>query len=351
MSNDIILENDCMLRSSHNEPLKTTNKIVNPFETLPAKVKMDLDAVNQLIYKHMDSQVSMIPKLGEYIISAGGKRIRPVLTLVAAHLCDYKGTLHIDLATSVEFIHTATLLHDDVVDNSETRRGKSAAHTVFGTKYSILVGDFLFSRAFELMVETQSLPVLKVLYRASSVIAEGEVLQLQTANNLTTTERDYFNVIKAKTAALFSASCEIAPILAQVSEDKRQALYDYGDAIGQAFQLTDDILDYTADPSYGKVLGDDFREGKVTLPVIHAYMNATTQEEKSFWHRTMVKLEQFEGDFDQALAYMMKYQSIEYTTAIAIEKAEAAIDALSLFEDSTYKTFLIDLAIYVRARV
>jgi octaprenyl-diphosphate synthase len=245
----------------------------------------DMAAVNELILSKAGSDVEMIPEIANHLISSGGKRLRPMLTLASAQMFGYSGDKHVKLATSVEFMHTATLLHDDVVDESDLRRGKKTARTIWGNQASVLVGDFLLGQAFRMMVEVGSLDALDILSTAASVIAEGEVWQLAAAKNLETTEDDYLSVIKAKTAALFSAAAEVGPVIASASKAERNALRSYGVNLGLAFQLVDDALDYGGSAKeLGKNTGDDFREGKVTLPVILAYRRGTA-EDREFWNR------------------------------------------------------------------
>ncbi len=269
------------------ELAKSAQPGVSPVDALYALVADDMQAADRVIHERMGSAVSLIPDLSSHLIDSGGKRLRPLLTLGAARACGYKGHDHVKLAAAIEFIHTATLLHDDVVDASALRRGKIAANVVWGNKPSILVGDFLFSRAFELMVETENLDVLGILARASSVIAEGEVMQLKSANNLATTEDDYLAVITAKTAALFSAAGEAGAAVAGAHIPLARSLRDYGHNLGIAFQLIDDVLDYSGrEKQMGKSVGDDFREAKVTLPVILAYQRADDQSRR-FWARAI----------------------------------------------------------------
>lgn len=292
-------------------------------------VSADMQAVNETIIERMHSPVALIPQLAGHLVAAGGKRLRPMLTLAAARLCGYHGTGHIKLATCVEFIHTATLLHDDVVDESDLRRGQESANALFGNKPSVLVGDFLFSRAFELMVEVGSLPVLAILSRASSVIAEGEVAQLITANDTATTEAAYLEVIQGKTAELFAAACRVGAEIADRPEAECQALYDYGMNLGIAFQLVDDYLDFSAkQEELGKTIGDDFREGKMTLPVLLAFQRGDDTE-KAFWRRTLEDLEQNEGDLAHAMTLMERHGTLGETIARARaygNKAKAALD-------------------------
>jgi octaprenyl-diphosphate synthase len=313
-------------------------------DRLIALVADDLAAVNATIIARMDSDVPMIPLLAGHLIESGGKRLRPVLTLAAAGLCGYNGPDHIKLATAVEFIHTATLLHDDVVDNSALRRGKKAAHMIWGNPASVLVGDFLYSRSFQLMVETGSIEILGVLANASAVIAEGEVLQLASAKNLETTEDIYLKVIAAKTAALFAAAAEVGALAAKTSPERVKALSDYGRAIGVAFQLVDDALDYaSSSATLGKNAGDDFREGKVTLPVILAYERGAP-DERLFWKRVVSDGAQREEDFPAAVDLIKLRDAIEDTVERARGYVEAAKKSLAPFEDGPHKRALLALA-------
>ena len=274
----------------------------NPLDKLAVILKHDLAAVNELILQRMQSEVPLIPQLAGHLIAAGGKRIRPLLTLASAALFGYQGTRQHKLAACVEFIHTATLLHDDVVDNSDRRRGKSSANALFGNEAAVLVGDFLFSRSFQLMVEDGSLEVLRILSTASAVIAEGEVLQLSIANDIATTETQYLQVIRSKTAELFAAACEVGAVVAGRPAAECRALRDYGMNLGIAFQIADDVLDYAAsEKRLGKSVGDDFREGKVTLPVIQAIAKASAAE-REFWNRCLADLRQKEGDLQEAFS-------------------------------------------------
>jgi len=309
-------------------------------------VASDLDAVNATIVARMDSSVPMIPALAGHLIQSGGKRLRPILTLAAAGLNGYNGPDHIRLATAVEFIHTATLLHDDVVDDSAMRRGKPAARMIWGNPASVLVGDFLYSRAFQLMVETGSVDILGVLANASAVIAEGEVMQLQAAKNLETTEETYLRVVEAKTAALFAAAAEVGAMAAKASPAKVKALADYGRAVGVAFQLVDDALDYSAaSTTLGKNAGDDFREGKITLPIILAHARGAT-DERAFWKRVLAEGQQRDEDFAAAVDLLSLREAIEDTLARARSYVTAAKDALAVFEDGPYKQALLALAAF-----
>lgn len=314
-------------------------------DALTALVNDDLTLVNNAIVERMHSPVALIPQLAGHIIAAGGKRLRPMLTLAASKLCGHRGQRHIRLAACVEFIHTATLLHDDVVDDSSLRRGLASANAVWGNKPSVLVGDFLFSRAFELMVEDGNLQVLAILSHASSVIAEGEVLQLITANDTSTNEDSYLEVIRAKTAALFAAACQIGAVVAERPKVEEEALESYGLNLGIAFQLIDDVLDYSAkQEKLGKALGDDFREGKITLPVILAFRRGD-DEDRAFWRRTLEDLEQKEdgSDLRHALQLMEKNQSLADTVNRARHYGSIARDALGIFPDSAAKSALTDI--------
>lgn len=303
----------------------------------------DLERVNHAIVERMHSSVELIPQLAGHLVDAGGKRLRPLLTLAAARLCNYRGDKHVLLASCVEFIHTATLLHDDVVDSSDLRRGKPSANAVWGNKASVLVGDFMFTRAFELMVEVGSLEVLRILSEASSVIAEGEVLQLQTSNNTATSETAYLEVVEAKTAKLFAAACQIGGVIAERPADECEALESYGTNVGIAFQLVDDTLDYSAkQATLGKTVGDDFREGKITLPVILAFRRGD-EEERSFWRRTMERLEQSEDDLERAIALMHKHNALADTLDRARHYGKMARDALGLFPDSPVQRAFLDV--------
>jgi len=320
--------------------------------TLVALLPDDLTACNRAIVAQMDSPVALIPELAAHIVAAGGKRLRPLLTLASARMCGYVGgARHVNLAACVEFIHTATLLHDDVVDESQLRRGLASANAVFGNKASVLVGDFLFARAFQLMVADGSLHVLAILSRAAATIAEGEVLQLVTQNDLSTDEERYLEVIRGKTAALFAAACQVGAVVAERPHAEEQALSEYGMALGIAFQLVDDALDYAADQAVlGKTIGDDFREGKVTLPVLAAY-HAGNEEERAFWERTIARSEQAEPDLDHAMHLIAARGAIGATLARAADYAETAKQALAVFPDSPLRAALLAVADYTVSRV
>jgi octaprenyl-diphosphate synthase len=310
---------------------------------LAALVAADLTAVNQLIVKHMDSPVALIPQLAGHIVAAGGKRLRPMLTLAASRLCGYHGARHVALAACVEFIHTATLLHDDVVDDSALRRGRATANALWGNKASVLVGDFLFSRAFQVMVADGSLRVLDILSNASAVISEGEVLQLVTSNDTETSEQAYLEVIRCKTAALFAAACRIGAVVADRPKVEEEALDSFGLNLGIAFQLIDDVLDYSAKQAeLGKSIGDDFQEGKITLPVVLAFRRGDT-DERSFWRRTLEALEHREGDLDHAVGLMTKHGALRDTVARAGHYGAIARDALGIFPDGPEKKALLEV--------
>ena len=312
-------------------------------DVLHGLVKNDMAAVNRLIIEKMQSPVALIPQLAGHIIAAGGKRLRPMLTLAAAKLCDYEGgERHCALAACVEFIHTATLLHDDVVDESLLRRGQESANAVWGNQASVLVGDFLFSRSFELMVEDGSLEVLRILSNASAVIAEGEVLQLVTTNDTGTGEEDYLEVIRCKTATLFAAAAEIGAVVAKRPEAEQKALAEYGMNLGVAFQLIDDLLDYSAlQAQLGKTVGDDFREGKMSLPVVLAFARAS-DEEREFWTRAMERMEQEEGDLGRAIALLQKYGVLDETAARARDYAVRAKEALAVFPECDIRAAMME---------
>jgi octaprenyl-diphosphate synthase len=313
------------------------------FDVLTAIVAEDMALVNQLILKRMESPVALIPQLAGHVISAGGKRLRPMLTLASAKLCGYHGERHIMLATCIEFIHTATLLHDDVVDDSKLRRGLETANSVWGNQASVLVGDFLFSRSFELMVEDGSVKVMGILSSASARLAEGEVMQLLTANDTETGESAYLDVIKAKTAKLFAASCRLGAIVADRPSVEEEGLEAFGMNLGVAFQLIDDVLDYSAkQATLGKTVGDDFHEGKITLPVILAFRRGD-DEERHFWRRTLGKLEQNDNDLERAISIMQKHHALDDTVDRARHYGAMARDSLGIFPTSETKDALVSL--------
>ena len=321
-------------------------------DELHGLIAADMKAVNEEIVKRMQSPVALIPQLAAHIVAAGGKRLRPMLTLASAQLCGYSGgQRHVTLAACVEFIHTATLLHDDVVDESELRRGMQSANAIFGNKASVLVGDFLFSRSFELMVEDGSLEVLGILSHASSVIAEGEVLQLMTTNDTETGETQYLEVIRSKTAQLFAAACRIGAVVAGRPKVEEDALETFGMNLGVVFQLIDDVLDYRAEQAkLGKTVGDDFREGKITLPVILAFRRGS-DEERTFWRRTLEDLDQTEDDLAHAIALMEKHGALNDSIDRARHYGAMARDALGIFKDCAEKRALTNLIDFCIQRV
>jgi len=313
--------------------------------------RADMARVNELILAKAGSNVEMIPQIANHLISSGGKRLRPMMTLAAAQMFDYAGDGHVKLAMAVEFMHTATLLHDDVVDESALRRGRSTARMIWGNQASVLVGDYLLGQAFRVMVDVGSLDALDVLSSAASVIAEGEVMQLGVAKNLETTEDDYLAVIKAKTAALFSAAAEVGPIIAGASRADRSALRSYGVNLGLAFQLVDDALDYGGNAKdLGKNVGDDFREGKVTLPVILSYRRGTP-DERAFWKGAIENAESDDAALEKARGLMVKYGAINDTIARARHFGAIARDALAPLPESDQKRALVDVIDFCISRV
>ena len=319
-------------------------------EPLVQLTAADMNAVNQVILSRMQSQVPLIPELAGHLIAGGGKRMRPMLTCASAALCDYPGGRHHKLAAAVEFIHTATLLHDDVVDGSGMRRGKRTANLIWGNPSSVLVGDFLFSRAFELMVEDGSLKVLKILSHASAVIAEGEVAQLTAQRQIATNEDTYLQIIEAKTAALFSAACKIAPVVAEAGEEAEQALEAFGRNLGIAFQLVDDAIDYTSEEATsGKSRGDDFREGKMTLPIILAYARGSA-DERAFWQAAVSGERTSDEDLAQAIALLRGANAIDDTLERARLYARRALDAIAGFPNGKAKAALIEAVEFAVAR-
>jgi octaprenyl-diphosphate synthase len=323
-----------------------------PHEQLAAELAEGMEAVNALIRERMASKhAPRIPEVTAHLVEAGGKRLRPMLTLAAAEMCGYGGPYHVHLAATVEFIHTATLLHDDVVDESAQRRGRPTANLLWDNKSSVLVGDYLFARAFQLMVEPGNLRVLNILSNAAATIAEGEVLQLTAAQDLRTDESIYLQVVRGKTAALFSAATESGAVIAGADEPLVQALFDYGDALGIAFQIVDDLLDYQGDTkATGKNVGDDFRERKLTLPVIKAVAKAD-EAERAFWTRTIEKGKQEDGDLDHALELLNKHDALSDTRQDALAWADKAKTALTALPEHPIRQMLIDLADYVVARI
>ena len=322
--------------------------VVVPFESpgsgslarLNNLVAADMERVNTTIVARTGSEVTMIPEVANHLIASGGKRLRPMLTLAMAKLAGYSGDGHIKLAAAVEFMHTATLLHDDVVDDSDMRRGKLAARMLWGNEASVLVGDFLLGQAFKMMVEVGSLPALDILSSAAAVIAEGEVMQLGAAKNTATNEDEYLAVIRAKTAELFAAACEVGPALANRQKAELAACRSFGMNLGIAFQLIDDALDYGGKSAkLGKNVGDDFREGKITLPVVLSFRRGTGKE-REFWNRTLADGDLRDGDLDTAMALITKHNAIEDTVGRARHYGAIATDALALVPPSEVKTAL-----------
>ena len=313
-------------------------------------VAADMDRVNATIISRTGSEVTMIPEVANHLINSGGKRLRPILTLALSRLVGYGGDGHIKLAAAVEFMHTATLLHDDVVDESELRRGRLAARMLWGNEASVLVGDFLLGQAFKMMVEVGSLKALEILSSAAAVIAEGEVMQLATAKNTATTEDEYIAVIRAKTAELFAAACEVGPALSGRQKAEQAASRSFGMNLGITFQLVDDALDYGgASSRLGKNIGDDFREGKITLPVVLAFRRGSDPE-REFWRLTLEQGETTDADLDHAIGLMAKHRALEDTIGRAHHYGAIARDALALFPDSKMKTALSQTVDFCIAR-
>lgn len=327
-----------MLHSTAKQPSHKSPSL----DSLKTLVHHDLARTNQLIQAQVESQIPLIHALSSHIIAAGGKRIRPSLMLASAQLCGYSGDRHIRLAACVEFIHTATLLHDDVVDRSELRRGEATANAVWGNQASVLVGDFLLSRAFQLMVADGSLDVLRILSDAAAIISIGEVKQLAISHDLSVQKTDYLDVIRSKTSALFAAACELGAVVAETPE-KQEALRVYGESLGMAFQIADDALDYSGDShALGKSIGDDFRDGKITLPVMLAYQRGNATEQ-AFWQRCL----EGEGaitdaDLVQAQAIIHKHHAVQTALEDAATYAETARNALHSFAPSAAKTALLE---------
>ncbi len=313
---------------------------LNEIQALSAK---DMQAVNAMISQQLQSDVALINQLSFYIINGGGKRIRPLIAVLVANALNYQGDRHITCATFIEFIHTATLLHDDVVDESTLRRGKDTANAIFGNAASVLVGDFIYTRAFQLMARLGSLPVMQVMSDAVNVIAAGEVLQLMNCNDPDTTEQSYMQVIYSKTARLFEVAAECSALLSEATEQQVQAMKLYGRYLGTAFQLIDDVLDYCADvDKLGKNLGDDLEEGKPTLPLLHAMQHASEDERQLI--RSIIEHGHGRKYLAEVQAMMGKYQSLTYTIEKAKQEAQKAIDSLSVIDDNPYKEALISLA-------
>jgi len=309
-----------------------------------------MDSLNRLILSYAEAHVELIPKLAHHLIDAGGKRLRPMITLAAATLCDYAGEDHVKVACAVEFLHTATLLHDDVVDESDIRRGRKAARLLWGNQATVLVGDYLLAQCFRMMVETRNLDALDIMSSAAADIAEGEVFQLTLQNNIATTEDDYMQMIEWKTATLFAAAAELGAVMAARGERERKALRGYGRNLGIAFQLVDDALDYGGQQAVmGKKVGDDFREGKITLPVVLAYRRGD-DEERAFWKRVIQQREQREGDLEHALELMRRHDALKDTVERARHYGAIARDALAIFPASTPRDALAEAVDFCIAR-
>ena len=323
----------------------------DPLAVLSQALKGDLEEVEALIRERADSlHAERIGRIGDHIFGSGGKRIRPVLALAAAKLLGYSGRHHILLATAVEFIHTATLLHDDVVDESLQRRGRPTANLLWNNKSSVLVGDYFFARSFQLMVKTKSQAALTVLADASATIAEAEVMQLVAERDIRVDEDRYLEIIHGKTAALFMAAARSGALVAGGSPDEVEALGAYGASLGTAFQIADDLLDYSGSAeSLGKNVGDDFRERKITLPVIKSIAGADA-EEREFWSRTIGRGEQDEGDFERAQSFLARSGSIKEARADALRWANAACEALKPLPATSYRDMLKDLAAFTVSR-
>ena len=319
-------------------------------ERLVSLVAADMQRVNATILSRTGSEVTMIPEVANHLISSGGKRLRPMLTLATATLAGYAGDGHVKLAASVEFMHTATLLHDDVVDESDMRRGRVAARIKWGNEASVLVGDFLLGQAFKMMVEVSSLRALDILSSAATVIAEGEVMQLAAAKNTETNEDEYLDIIRAKTAELFAAACEVGPVIAGRPKAEQAACRSYGMNLGIAFQLVDDALDYGGTSAkLGKNVGDDFREGKITLPVVLSFRRGNDSE-RSFWRRVLEQGETGDGKLEEAVAIMHRHRALEDTIERARHYGAMARDALALFPKSPWKQALLDAVDFCIAR-
>ena len=332
-------------------PLKQARRVEASLDPLMELVKEDMAGVNRIILDNARSDVELIPELARHLIDSGGKRLRPMLTIAAARMCGYEGDGHVRLAASVEFMHTATLLHDDVVDESDLRRGKAAARLLWGNEASVLVGDFLLGQAFRMMVDVGSMDALRVLSDAASVIAEGEVMQLVVSKNTETTEDEYMSVIASKTAALFSAAAEVGPIIADRPKPEQAALRSYGKNLGIAFQLIDDALDYSGEQaSLGKSVGDDFREGKITLPVVLAYRRGD-REEREFWHRVLQEGDAVDGDLDRAIQLVRAHNAIDDTIERARHYGAIARDAMAIFPETNYKAALRDAIAFCVDRI
>ncbi|MDA8299024.1 MAG: polyprenyl synthetase family protein [Deltaproteobacteria bacterium] len=309
-------------------------------------IENELEKVEEQFEKHLITETPLIHKVAEYVISSGGKRIRPILLIVASKLCGYDGNDHISLAAVIEFIHTATLLHDDVVDNAPLRRGKASANTIFGNEAAVLVGDYLFAKSFKVLSDINNIKVIKSYSDATTLMAEGEVKELVKTADIKTGEKDYLDIIIKKTAVLFACASEVGAIIAGKEEKCAKKLYDYGLNIGIAFQLMDDALDYISDKEFGKFIGNDLKEGKLTLPLIHAIERAS-QDEKEVITNIIYKKRLASKDLRTVLSLVKSYGSIDYTISKAKDAIKKAKKNLDIFPDSKYKNSLIDIADYI----
>jgi octaprenyl-diphosphate synthase len=319
-------------------------------ETVTKLIADDLTNLESTIQHLITTKIGFIKEIVNHIIRSGGKRVRPILIILTARLCGHKGEKHIPYAAIIEFIHTATLLHDDVVDNAQTRRGSSTANTVWGNEPSVLVGDFLFSKSFELMAHNGNKEIMRIMSEATTSLAEGEILELLKTCDADTTEEEYFDIIKNKTASLFSAACEVGAILGKVNQEKRAALRDFGYNLGMAFQLTDDVLDYVSyDAVLGKRVGTDLKEGKVTLPLIHA-LKSSAEKDKAYINTVLNNAKVTAKDFARVSKIIKKYGGVEYTVNTTRQFIENAKLNLNSFRPSAYKESLITLADYILSR-
>lgn len=331
-------------------PLDEAREAAERLAPLIELVNEDMGAINRIILDKAVSDVDLIPKLTHHLVNSGGKRLRPMLAIASSKLCGYAGDGHIKTAAAIEFMHTATLLHDDVVDESDTRRGRKTARLIWGNQATVLVGDFLLGQAFRMLVDVGSLGVLRILSNAAATIAEGEVMQLAAAKNTATTEDAYLSIIDAKTAALFSAAAEVGAAIANRPDDEQAALRCYGRNLGLAFQLVDDALDYGGDSTrLGKSVGDDFREGKITLPVILSFRRGS-ESERDFWKRTIVSGEIGDGDLDEAIRLMKRHKAIAATLERARSYGGVARDALAIFPEGTEKQAMLNVIDFCIAR-
>ncbi len=315
-------------------------------------IKVDLDKVEQEFKKHLNSKVYLITKLGEYVMLSGGKRFRPTMLVLSSKLCGYKGDRHILFGSIVEYIHTATLLHDDVVDDAKLRRGQSSANSVWGNGASVLVGDFFFSKSFYLMVKDSDIDILRIMSKTTTFMAEGEVLQLLKCSDIETTEDEYISVVSNKTASLISAACQIGAILGKVSKEKERALKDFGFNLGIAFQLMDDCLDYTSkNEELGKAIGNDLKEGKVTLPLIHTLKQCSNSNERGLIIKAVEEGDMFaESNLTEVVDLIKKYKGIDYTMSLAGKYLDKAKESLNIFDDDIFHSALLTVADYVVER-